>query len=63
MKKLKLDLENLKVESFETVNEKDKKKGTVYGNLPQTEPYTLCRTATCLTDGCGCSVGGQTCIC
>ncbi len=37
MKKLKLNLDELKVESFKTSSEKEENKGTVQGNLPWTE--------------------------
>ena len=47
MKKLKLNLEDLKVDSFETSKE-GQAKGTAYGNGPPTaSPVTNCQGATC----------------
>lgn len=68
MKKLKLALENLAVESFDT-SATERPKGTVFGEqyscntcegtCPATCPYT-CDDATC--GACGGSGGGPTCI-
>ncbi len=49
MKKLKLNLKDLKVESFETADEVREKKGTIHGNLPWTE---TCDGPTCNNDTC-----------
>ena len=42
MKKLKLDLDELKIESFETNTAKEKRHGTVHGNATYTADGTLC---------------------
>ena len=57
MKKLKLDIDELKVESFATIKEKNKKQGTVYGNVTYTllPPSNCGLENTCLTDACGCT--------
>ena len=54
MKKLKLNLKDLKVESFDTSKVSNIKKGTVNGNAPWTEAnYTLCGNgSTCYDPTC-----------
>ncbi|MGD8778115.1 MAG: hypothetical protein PVH88_04050 [Ignavibacteria bacterium] len=52
MKKLKLNMEDLKIESFET-SSKIKRQGTAFGHLPPTEAPTNCEGPTCY--------GGDTC--
>lgn len=56
MKKLKLNLNDLKIESFKISNTQ-KKQGTVKGELPFTErPNTNCQHDPCdTTDGIACS--------
>ena len=62
MKKLKLDLENLKIDSFETSSLEQKKQGTVYGNRPPTEAPTNCDGPTCYgNDTCNISCNYPTC--
>ncbi len=67
MKKLKLNLEDLKVESFETTDNDTNTKGTVVGNsgtchlpswycMPDSAPFTC-------VDGCDDTSGGWTCDC
>ncbi len=53
MKKLKLNLEDLKVESFETVSRKNK-KGTINGNAPTwpNDPTCAEECITAFTDPC-----------
>ena len=62
MKKLKLDLENLKVESFETVNDKSKKQGTVYGNVTQTQLPSNCSEPSCVSGPCASSCETDGCL-
>ena len=47
MKKLRLDLENLKVDSFATTPEMTAAKGTVFGQDTDSCPYTNCGQYTC----------------
>ncbi len=42
MKKLKLNLEDLKVESFETTNSPKKTKGTIVGYVTETDLKPVC---------------------
>jgi hypothetical protein len=43
MRKISLDVTALRVESFETVDEKAKERGTVHGHVSQfTCPQTMC---------------------
>lgn len=51
MKKMKLRLEDLSVESFNVVNNDSKKQGTINGNGPT--PYSNCGDMTCGNTGCG----------
>jgi hypothetical protein len=52
MKKIKLDLDRLNVDSFETAAGDDKARGTVHGHY--SAPYTCARAATCQYGGtCG----------
>jgi len=61
MSKLKLNLNDLKIESFETSNVQ-KKQGTVNGELPWTEMYeTNCVYNTCVGNTCDISCGIPTC--
>ena len=59
MEKLKLNLEDLKVESFE-LNSEEKKQGTVNGQGLCTEDFSGCRDVTayasCVTCGTTCGV-------
>ena len=52
MKKLKLDLDELKVASFETDSLKKKTGGTVYGNVTWTEVPVNCTYETCWVQSC-----------
>jgi len=42
MKKLKLNLDDLKVESFETTNSSKKTKGTIVGYVTETDLKPIC---------------------
>ncbi len=58
MKKMKLSLDDLKVESFQTTPESAaQKKGTVFGYI--TQDLTLCQE--CPTNTCGNTCQGPTC--
>ncbi len=47
MKKLKLNLDELKVESFETDSSLGSKKGTIYGNSDSTAALNGCTVVPC----------------
>lgn len=51
MKKLKFNLNELKVDTFYVSNKSAESNGTVYGNRPT--PYSGCGDMTCGNTGCG----------
>ncbi|MFA8342237.1 MAG: hypothetical protein ACEPO8_04620 [Rhodothermaceae bacterium] len=51
MEKIKLNLEELKVDSFNVISDDAKDQGTILGNRPT--PYSGCGDMTCGNTGCG----------
>ena len=55
MKKLKLNLDEIKIESFETVTVSTLRKGTINGeeSVPPSECNDTCTSPSCFGDSCG----------
>lgn len=62
MKKIRLDLDMLSVESFDTVARKDGDEGTVFGHRPPDTYWQFCSDGqTCLDSCFDCGTGASDC--
>ena len=59
MRKLKLEVEDLRVESFDTLADMEVPRGTVRGHGDS--EGSGCDVSQCLEDSCGCPLTGPTC--
>ncbi|MGD8778126.1 MAG: hypothetical protein PVH88_04115 [Ignavibacteria bacterium] len=63
MKKLKLNMKDLKIESFEITKDSKTKKGTLKGQAPTWlgDPFDSCNPITCSPEVPGCT-DGEFCV-